>query len=219
MQIPELIYPEDGVRIVSVDPGTSHLGLSVIDWKFGTTQGVVVWAGTLDVGNDTHPNSYAETVGRRDERVAKLRQQWIEFLRISCPTFVATETPFFRRGKISAFESGVELQLMLRNSLWDVYPDKYLHGFNPIIVKAHVGVDSRGTDKTHMFAAVTKLYKEHTQIDLTELDEHSIDSIAVGNAFIRLNLLSLNSLLPPKAPKPKGTKTRSRKRRAKRKKG
>ena len=118
-----------------------------------------------------------------------------------------------RRAKLSAYESGVELQLMLRRALWDVFPEKVLHGFNPIIVKSFVGVEAKGTDKTDMFRAVTKLYRDHALFDITTLDEHSIDAVAVGNIFVRVNLLNLNSLLPPKQKSAKTTKRRRRRRR------
>ena len=102
---------------------------------------------------------------------------------------------------------------MLRRALWDVFPEKVLHGFNPIIVKSFVGVEAKGTDKTDMFRAVTKLYRDHALFDITTLDEHSIDAVAVGNIFVRVNLLNLNSLLPPKQKSAKAAKRRRRRRR------
>lgn len=210
MLIPEPRLPDKMVRIAAIDPGTSHLGMAVLDWEYGSDQAEVVWADTMHVLDPTHPNAFAECVGKRDDRLVKLEACYREFLRIACPTFVATETPFMRRAKLSAYESGVELQLMLRRTLWDVYPEKILHGFNPIIVKSFVGVEAKGTDKTDMFRAVTKLYREHALFDITTLDEHSIDAVAVGNIFVMVNLLNLNSLLPPKQ---KSTKTSRRRRR------
>lgn len=217
MQIPEPRLPDRMVRIACVDPGTSHLGMAVLDWEYGADIAEVVWADTAHVTNSAHYSSFAETVGNRDERLVALEGKFREFLRISRPTFVTTETPFMQRKTLSAYESGVELQLMLRRTLWEVYPEKILHGFNPIIVKSFVGVESKGTDKSHMFAAVCKLYAEHTLIDLSTLDEHSIDAVAVGNIFVRVNLLNLNSLLPPRVKAPKGTTGKRRRSRRRRK--
>ncbi|QXO09531.1 hypothetical protein pEaSNUABM11_00107 [Erwinia phage pEa_SNUABM_11] len=213
MLIPEPRFPDESVRICAVDPGTSYLGLAVLDWKWGDVQAEVVWAGTLRAVDPTHENSHSEVCGKRDARMEILEAGYAEFLRIAVPTFCCTETPFMQRLKLSAYESGVELQRMLRNTLYQVYPEKVLHGFNPIIVKSFVGVEAKGTDKTHMAAAVTKLYAEHTLVDLHALDEHSIDAIAVGNIFVRNSLLNLNSLLPPREKKPKTSKRRSRRRR------
>lgn len=215
MLIPEPRLPDSMVRIAAVDPGTAHLGMAVIDWEFGQPQGEVVWAGTAHVADPAHNSAFGECVGKRDARLVELEERFREFLKLARPTFVATETPFMRRAKLSAYESGVELQLMLRRTLWDVFPEKYLHGFNPIIVKSYVGVEAKGTDKSHMQQAVTKLYANHTRCDLSVLDEHSIDAVAVGNIFVRVNLLNLNSLLPPKVkvPKAKAGKQKGRRRR------
>lgn len=213
MLIPEPRLPDNMVRIVGVDPGTAHLGLAVLDWEYGTDQAVVVWADTLHVKDPTHDSSFGETVGRRDARMIQLEALFEEFLRLARPTFLATETPFMKRGKLSAYESGVELQLMLRRSLWRVFPTKVIHGYHPIIVKSYVGVEARGTDKEDMKRAVQKLYANHTHIDLSTLDEHSNDAVAVCNIFVRLSLLNLNSLLPPKEKKPKGAFSKSRRKR------
>ena len=219
MLIPELRNPETMLRVVAVDPGTSHLGLAVLDWEWGTDLAEVVWADTVHIADENSPGSFSEVCGNRDYRLKLLYERWVEFLRVANPTFVATETPFMRRRKLSAYESGVELQKMLREGLWEVYPGKQLHGFMPIIVKAHVGVDARGTDKSDMYRAVVAMYKDSTLADLKVLDEHSIDAIAVGTTFIRIMLLNMNNLLPPKPPKPpKERRKRGGKRRGKSKK-
>lgn len=210
MLIPEPKDPLNSVRIVGVDPGSAHLGLAVLDWVFGEPQARVVWAKTIHAVDPTHQNSHAEVCGNRDARMAILEAAWCDFLRIAVPTFACSETPFMQRKTLSAYESGVELQQMLRSNLFQIYPEKVLHGYNPIIVKAHVGVESKGTDKTHMYRAVSELYRNHTDIDLSTLDEHSIDAIAVVNIFVRHSLLSLNSLLPPKQKKPKKPRTGKR---------
>ncbi|AFQ96554.1 hypothetical protein G173_gp009 [Erwinia phage phiEaH2] len=191
--------------------------MAVLDWEYGADIAEVVWADTAHVTNSANYSSFAEVVGNRDERLVELEERYREFLRIARPTFHCTETPFMRRSMLSAYESGVELQLMLRRTLWEVYPEKILHGFNPIIVKSYVGVEAKGTDKSHMQAAVCKLYADHTLVDLSTLDEHSIDAVAVGNIFVRVNLLNLNSLLPPRVKAPKGATGKRRRSRRRRK--
>ena len=219
MLIPEPRLPEKMVRLVAVDPGTSHLGLAVLDWEYGKDQAEVVWAETVHARDPTHDSGFGEYVGRRDSRLVYLEEMWAEFLRLARPTFACTETPFMQRAKLSAYESGVELQLMLRRTLWRVFPGMSLHGYNPIIVKSFVGVEAKGTDKTHMRAAVMKLYANHSLIDLSTLDEHSIDGVAVGNIFVRTSLLNLNSLLPPREKKPKQPKSGKSRRRRRRTRG
>lgn len=218
MLIPEPVNPDKSIRIGCVDWGSSHLGLAVLDWEWGKEQAEVVWSKTISVSDETHLTTYTEVCGRRDRRLDILRDAWLMFLRLSRPTFVITETPFMQRAKLSAFESGVEMQKMLRQGLWEVYPNKYLYGVDPMTVKRYVGVEPKGTDKSHMAKAVQALYTLHSMIDLTVLDEHSIDAIAVGNYFVRSSLLNLNNLLPPKEPKPKAERSSKKKRRRRKKK-
>lgn len=220
MLIPAPRKPDAMVRIVGVDPGTAHLGLAVLDWEWGTDQAEVVWAKTIHVKDATHDTDFTESCGKRDKRMQQLAEGWAEFLEIAGLTFVITETPFMQRSKLSAYESGVELQKMLRTGLYELHPQKFLHGINPILVKSFVGVEAKGTTKDDMHAAVNKLYAAHTLIDLSVLDEHSIDAIAVANYFVRSSLLSLNNLLPPREKKPAsgiGGKKRGRRFRRKKK--
>lgn len=202
MLIPAPRKPETMLRIVGVDPGASHLGLAVLDWEWGAEQAEVAWSKTIHVKDATHDSDFTESCGKRDKRLQQLKDAWSEFLDLVGGTFFITETPFMLRSKLSAYESGVELQKMLREGLWDKHPQKLLHGINPIMVKSFVGVVAKGTTKEDMAAAVTKLYANHTLIDLSVLDEHSIDAIAVANYFVRSSLLNLNTLLPPKEKKP-----------------
>ena len=204
MLIPAPRKPDTMVRICGVDPGTSHLGLAILDWEWGTDQAEVVWADTVHVKDATHETDFTESCGKRDKRIQLLGEAWAEFLELARGTFFITETPFMLKSKLSAFESGIELQKMLRTGLWEQAPQKFLHGINPMMVKSFVGVETKGTTKDDMSVAVQKLYANHTLIDLATLDEHSIDAIAVANYFVRSSLLNLNSLLPPREKKPKG---------------
>lgn len=218
MLIPEPVNPDVTLRIGCVDWGSSHLGLAVLDWEWGKDTATVVWSNSIHVSDETHHTSYTEACGRRDLRLDVLEKAWREFLILSRPTFLIAETPFMQRAKLSAFEAGVEMQKMLRQVLWSVFPSKYLYGVDPMTVKRFVGVEPKGTDKTDMAKAVTALYEKHSLVDLSTLDEHSIDAVAVGNYFVRSSLLNLNNLLPPKEPKPKGEKSFKKRRRRRKKK-
>lgn len=218
MLIPEPARPEVTIRIGCVDWGSSHLGLALLDWVWGEPMATVVWAKTIHASDETHHSSYTEVCGRRDARIDYLGGEWKEFLVLARPTFLIAETPFMQRAKLSAFEAGVEMQKMLRQGLWEIYPSKYLYGVDPMTVKRFVGVEPKGTDKTDMAKAVIALYSNHSEVDLTVLDEHSIDGIAIGNYFVRSSLLNLNNLLPPKEPKPKGSGSFKKRRRRRKKK-
>ena len=215
MLLPEL--GEMSLRIVGFDPGSAHLGCAALDWKWGDPMPRVIYAMTIHVSDDTVDSSMAEKLGRRDTRMRGIRKELAEFLELASPTFVITETPFMQRGKLSAYESGVEIQLMLRECLWDHSPKLYLNGINPKTLKNHVGVEHKGTTKDDVMLAIASMYKKHSNIDLTKLDEHSCDAIGAANYFWRAELQNLPSLIPQKQRTPKNKKPRRGKRRRKKK--
>ena len=215
-----MIIPEQGemsIRIVGFDPGTAHLGCAVLDWVWGEEMPRIIYATTIHAADDTVDSSMAEVLGKRDARMRAIRKELRELLELARPTFAITETPFMQRGKLSAYESGVEIQLMLRECMWDYSPRIHVNGINPKTLKNHVGVEHKGTSKDDVANAIKKMYKGHSDIELKDLDEHSFDAIGAANYFWRAELQHLSSLIQPK-PKNKKPKTKKR-RRPRRRKG
>lgn len=206
---------EDWFRILAIDPGTTTFGVAVLDWKYGTELAKVRWAHTLKETNSAQTDSFEEMCGKRDVRIAALSEDLADILEYAWPNFVITETSFSQRGKANAYESGIEVNSMMRKVLWNFSPAMPLHGINPRSVKNYVGVSHVKTDKNDIKKAVIGLYKNNTDVDLESLDEHAIDAIAVGNFFVRFHLLSLNSLYTTPEKKKKAPRRRARRRKRK----
>lgn len=211
--------PDDKIRIMACDPGTVTLGLSIIevDIEDFNKLPVVVWSDTVGVKNPKVEDSLFLIDGGRRWRMEEIQKQMIEVIEFAQPTFFITETPFFRRGKMSAYESGVELQTMIHDAVRSLTLTTKVYGINPISVKHYVGVDHIGTGKEEVRQAVLSLFEDSTEIDLSILDEHSIDSIAVGHYFWRFELLELPPLFI-REKKPANGNGRKRRRRRKGKK-
>lgn len=212
--------PDGWVRVLACDPGTVTLGLFVLEYSLEDfTKFRAVWASTLHVKNKTHPDSLAELDSERDVRLIELGELLTEAIKIIRPKYFATETPFMRRGKMSAYESGIELQVMIRQALRRCSLTMAINGYNPIIVKHNVGVDHIKTTKEDVQNAVFNVYKD-TDVDIMSLDEHSADAGAVAYIFYRKEVLDLPPLFirekKPKAER-KGGGRRRRRRRAKKK--
>lgn len=162
------------IRVLACDPGTSTLGLNVIDIPIDDLDNPrSVWGHTLTVKDERHPSCVAEIDSKRRDRLIELRRLLTEAVVITRPTFFATETPFMRRGMLSAYESGVELQVMIKQAVRDVSLTLSVDGFNPMMVKHYVGVDHIRTDKMEVQKAVYKLYSKTCTYDIMTLDEHS----------------------------------------------
>ena len=205
----------DWFRILAIDPGTTTFGVAVLDWQHGTELARVRWAFTLKETNSAQTDSFEEMCGKRDVRIEGLSKDLATILDHSWPNFVITETSFSQRGKANAYESGIEVNSMMRKTLWNFSPAMPLHGINPRSVKNYVGVSHVKTDKDDVKKAVIGLYKNNTDVDLESLDEHAIDAIAVGNFFVRFHLLSLNSLYTTPEKKKKAPRRRARRRKRK----
>lgn len=209
---------EDGwIRVLACDPGTVTLGLFLLEYSVeDNTKFRAVWAGTLHVKNKTHPDSLALLDSERDVRLQELEDLMVDAINIIRPKYFATETPFMRRGKMSAYESGIELQAMIRRAVRRCSMTMAINGYNPIIVKHNVGVDHIKTTKEDVQTAVKGVYKD-TAIDIDALDEHSADAGAVAYIYYRKEVLDLPPLFI-REKKAKGTRPPRRRRRRGRKK-
>lgn len=210
--------PDDKIRILACDPGTTTLGLSVIEVDIDNPTQIphVVWSDTIEVKNPRVEDSLFQIDGGRGWRMEEIEKQMVSVIEFAQPNFFITETPFMSRGKISAYESGIQLQTMILSAVRSLSLTMNVYGINPITVKHYVGVDHIGTDKEDIKKAVIGLFKDSTDIDLSTLDEHSIDSIAVGHYFWRYELLELPALFI-RVKKPKSTTKRRRRRKGKKK--
>lgn len=185
--------PADNIiRILAFDPGTDTFGCGIIDVDVDTYEPKIVYGGTITATKEV--KRYADMAAMRyprDARLEIIREHIAELLREVVPTLVATESPFLQRGKVSAFESLVECQKMLREVLWAYSPSMHLRRIDPVSVKNYVGVSHKGTDKDDVKRAVHAAYRERLgpEVVLRDFDEHTNDAIAVANVIYRHFLL------------------------------
>lgn len=211
------------VRIIGIDPGTDTLGIGVIDVDIDDYSTKLVYAETLHAAKATRKQEWKrEILGGADTRILSHADELLERLAILEPTVVASESPFLNYRRVTAFEALVKCFRMLREVLWNYSPSMFLRGIDPITVKNSVGVSHIGTDKTDMQKAVVALYKDKCDDDfpIGDIDEHSIDAVAVAHCVYRRHLLGdlWESTKKAKKRKPRGEKGTTRRRRRRRKK-
>lgn len=169
-------------RLLSIDPGTTTLGVSILSIDLATGLKRVELAYTLNAAKSIYryPN-IEETQG---ERHAKLTSHYNAVLRIMREWNVhgvVSESPYL--GKFAqAFEALVECLQMLEAAVTHYNPQMELRTIDPSTVKMNVGVNGKSNDKTLVGDAILKLpdLQFAPYVDLASLDEHSWDSIAVG---------------------------------------
>lgn len=191
MDMPE---PNDGehIRILALDPGTVTLGSAIIDVDGRNYDFKIIYGHTFDTTQSVKLFDNLPSVRpSRDARLIAHRQNLLELFLQTQPDIIVTETPFARRGKMSAYDALLEFQGMLRCVLYSYCRSMSLKRITPTVAKNALGVSHIKTSKDDVQKAVMSKLSEHVidGVDLSLFDEHTIDSIAVGYAYYRQSLL------------------------------
>jgi Holliday junction resolvasome RuvABC endonuclease subunit len=185
-----LVVPNFGtdLKFIAMDPGTETLGVAILSLNLCTLQTDVLDAGTFNARHHLkNSESYNEIIEDHGERRARLLAHQTAlsgYLQAWTPHRAASESPFMGI-RAQAFEALVECVSSIREAVYLYNPAITLEMVPPPVAKKAVGVIGRGTTKDEVRNGVLNLvnsgklgYKAH-QV-LTQLDEHSIDAIAVG---------------------------------------
>lgn len=177
----------DYIRIISIDPGTTTLGITVMDYQIYTNEFHLHLCRTVHVELVAKLN-FAHVINFNGERAAKL--QAIEFLFERYfdawnPDVVICESPYLNVRQVSAFSSLTECFTKIRSAAYRYASSLPFILIDPATIKNGVGVKGNSGDKELVKAAVLSRPNliNTAAIDLTLLDEHAIDSIAVGYAY------------------------------------
>ncbi len=176
-------------RILSIDPGTNHLGYAISEvYLMDPYEPMeVIEVDTLQPGNLAKPfTTLIEVHGEKVAKLYALEQAIKRILERFKPDIIVSESPYMGQFP-QAYAALVECLKSIRSALIDFDPCKPLNSIDPATIKASVGVSGKSGDKNLMSTAIKKLIDEKKLIlpcNLSELDEHSIDAIAVGYAYL-----------------------------------
>lgn len=175
-------YPYNGYRILSIDPGTDTLGVSVIEVDLVTRIPAVIEVLTFKSGKNVR--LYPELEDNFGTRYTKLeihRQCLVKLIYSYRPDIVICESPYLGRFP-NAFEALIQCLGMIQSAVSEYDPWLVLETIDPSTVKKIVGVKGKGSLKDVVKECVLNLrgLENRSGKDLTLCDEHSIDAIAVG---------------------------------------
>lgn len=166
---------------IGMDPGTKSAGFSVVGLNLDTLTFTVHSSNTV-FGKDVI-RQYGNLTEVNEERYLRnlgYYEAFEELLQDVNPYTVCSESPFM--GKFAATFRALTEQITLWRaaiSNWD--RSQPLHLYSPPAVKKAVGVKGGSNNKDHMTKALQKrtdvIWAEG--VTLSELDEHSVDSICV----------------------------------------
>ena len=202
---------ENKLVVVGIDPGVEHLGLSVLH---------------LDVY--THEVSLVTSITLHGEQLLRNRPDLVDSLKARYGKLhlygeivnsifhdynvhaVAIEQPFLGRFP-TAYASLLECCMQVRHELFKYNPTILLDCIDPPTIKINVGTAGGSNDKNDMTESIKDRIAHGDIIndygvDIDSLDEHAIDSIAIGYTHIRSILGTALTYEKRKKSKKKGKK-------------
>lgn len=166
------------LRITSFDPGSSHLGAAVYDHDARHDVTRLVDTGSMDVADhERYPE--LDCYGRRGKRLHLMGLYVEQFCRLHNPDIVVIEDAYLSRFP-AAFRSLVEGICAIRDAVLRWNQDAVIWMVEPSTAKAAFDAAYKGAGKDGARAGVYKYVGPLSDIDLTALNEHTIDAVGIG---------------------------------------
>lgn len=183
--------PEYEICLVGIDPGTRYLGYSrmMID---SSNRILSVDSETIVAERSMwYDRQMSMVCGDSVARIYSYRGELMQRFTRDRPTLIACESPFFHRLHPGSYGPLVETFAMIREVVWQYDSHLVLEGIAPMVVKKSIGARSNATkeEMTEALIQYPLLKGVLSKSYIAELDEHSVDAIAVVNALYRNKVL------------------------------
>lgn len=176
----------DVATIVGIDPGSETLGICLMSFNVTTLEIVSTQAQTY-IGSKLGMSRWI--LDYQSERFARIHAHKANLGRILLykrPITVACESPFYSSRRPGAFSALTEVISALRYACFEYDPRLPFTLIDPPSAKIAVGAKGN-SKKEQVQEAVLKLPDLNYigEVPLAQLDEHSIDSIAIAYSKIQ----------------------------------
>ncbi len=172
-------------RIVGIDPGSTTLGFSILEYDLHSFEIVRTYARTFNAGkmklSELDIANHSERYARIYELMDTLYDAFVEME----PTFVISESPFMAMRRPQAYGALVEVVFAIRSALRKYDPTMNLDLIDPPRAKNAVGA-AGNAKKEQVHAALKKLLpnlhfdETRSSESFDKLDEHSVDGLAIA---------------------------------------
>jgi Holliday junction resolvasome RuvABC endonuclease subunit len=171
------------IKIVALDPGLNNTGVSSILFDYNSRSIVGIAAYTIKTEDLIKKHYMTNYLDDRTIKQLMLKEKFIETVEFFKPDVVISEAPFFYSSKPVAFKALVEVINLFKMVLAESYPQTPFVQLEPLMVKKHVkSLNIHDKDSTKEALEVLGLSK---YLLLNTLDEHAVDAISIGYAFLK----------------------------------
>lgn len=172
-------------RVLAIDPGTDTMGISLFELPhLGPIQ--VVYSHTFRA--TPYLKYHEDVIACKGARIARLEIHAInlrKLFRHFNPHAIAVETPFMHRFP-EAYAALVECFNMIRDVAYEFNPSMRLIHVSPMEAKKSIGARiAKGTKDDVRNAVLALKDVQWIGVDPLGLDEHAMDSVAVGYCFCK----------------------------------
>lgn len=171
--------PEYIARLIGIDPGTQSLGLCCM-WIDALSLQITNIEATTFIGDKLPQLTWMqENHSDRFARIYAHRQNLLNTFNHYQPVWIRSEAPFINMRRPQAFAALIEIVDAIRLAVAEYDRGIGLELIDPSTVKKSVGA-SGGADKNGVKASISRIDEISSKINISLLDEHSIDSVAVA---------------------------------------
>lgn len=172
-------------RIIGIDPGSTTLGVSIIEYDVRTLKILRTCAYTLNASKMRLNELDIENHSDRYARIYELGDALYDLFVAAAPNFIISESPFLSRRMPTTFAVLTEVVFAIRYAVRKYDPTIKLDLVDPPSAKMAVGASGKAK-KDQVHAALKKIEAEicfdeaNSAFAFNLLDEHSVDAIAIG---------------------------------------
>jgi Holliday junction resolvasome RuvABC endonuclease subunit len=178
--------PDDHIgRIVGIDPGSTTLGCALIEYDVRTLAILRTCAYTFNADKMRLDDLASLNHSERFARIFALQQALYSVFLDLRPNIVISESPFLKRRFPTAFGVLTEVVFAIRMAVRQYDPTMQLDLIDPPSAKMATGATGKAK-KDEVHAALKKLLAglhfdpSYSAMPFNELDEHSVDAIAIA---------------------------------------
>lgn len=172
-------------RLLSIDPGTQNVGICISDIS---DRMIVRHAATFNVKN--HLKNVVGDEGIREYGKKRIvRNLIIKFILGQLehwqPSAVISEVPYLNES-LNSFLSLYDCNQATKEAIFQYSKTMQFIGIDPASAKKSLGIPGNSGDKALVYSQVTSAdHIDLSEIHPSQLDEHAIDAILIGNAYFQ----------------------------------